>query len=81
MALPCPPPPHVVAQVLQILVISRKVRAHTKNFCTHRLQKIRGNIGGTHKLIQNICLLSICEYKKKRHLSLSRSKTDVWAAM
>ena len=36
-----------------------------QNFCSHRLQTIRGNIGGTHKLSQNISLLSTCGYKKK----------------
>ena len=54
----------VVPQVLQILVISRKVCTHSKT-SAHRLQKIRGNIGGTFKVSSNIGLLCICGYKKK----------------
>ena len=72
----------IVAQVLQILVISRTVRTPTKTSARTDYKKIRGNIGGTHKQSQNIGLLSICGYKKKnRHLSLSRSKIDFWGSM
>ena len=55
-----------------------KKSAHThQNFCSHGLQKLRGNIGRTHKLSQNIGLLGICGYKKKKR-HLSHSKIDFW---
>ena len=69
----------VVAQVLQILVISKKERSLSKTSAQSGYKNKR-ELGGTQKLSQNICLLSICWYKKKKncHLSLSRSKIDFW---
>ena len=51
MALPCPPCRRpcrctwVVAQVLQILVVLRKVRTHTKTFALTDYKKLEGTLG------------------------------------
>ena len=45
-------------------------------------KKLEKTLGGTHKLTQNICLLRICGYKKKkRHHSLCPSKFDFLGSM
>ena len=69
-----------VVQVLQKLVIPRKMRTHTKTSALTHYNILEGTLGEPQTKSKYLSVKYL-RIKKTRHLSLSRSKIDFWAAM